>query len=77
MAVELLSVSDVARELTDQFGQDIRPRDISRLLYDRELRDDLCPIVSGRRVIPRDYLPMIVMVLRRRGWLQKSQGGGA
>ena len=73
--MELLSVSDVARELTGQLGREVRPRDISRLLYDRELRDDLCPIVSGRRVIPRDYLPMIVMALRRRGWLQTSRGG--
>ena len=57
-----LSVSEAARRLN------ARPRDISDLFYRRRLRDDLCPIVGGRRLIPEDYLDMIALVLRRRGY---------
>ena len=56
-----LSVSEAARRLG------ARPKDISDLFYRRELRDDLCPIVAGRRLIPESYLDVIRMVLRRHG----------
>ncbi len=58
---ELLGVSGAARRLG------ARPADITKLFYDRELRDDICPIVSGKRVIPAEYLPEILAALRRRG----------
>lgn len=53
MVENLLSVSDAARELG------CRPRDISDLFYARVLDDEQCPILSRRRVIPRNYLPEI------------------
>ena len=56
-----LSVSQAARRLN------ARPRDISDLFYRRQLRDDLCPIVGGRRLIPEDYLDMIAAGLARTG----------
>ena len=56
-----LSVSEAARRLG------ARPRDISDLFYRRALRDDLCPIVGGRRLIPDHYLDMILAALRRAG----------
>lgn len=56
-----LSVSQAARRLH------ARPRDISDLFYRRQLRDDLCPIVGGRRLIPEDYLDMIATELARTG----------
>jgi len=56
-----LSVSEAARKLG------ARPRDISDLFYRRELRDDLCPIVGGRRLIPEHYLGVIEAALRRHG----------
>ena len=56
-----LSVSEAARRLK------ARPRDISDLFYRRRLRDDLCPIVGGRRLIPEDYLNMIADELSRSG----------
>ena len=52
------SVSEVARKLG------VTPRSISDLFYQRELRDDLCPIIAGRRLIPESYLPQIEAVLR-------------
>lgn len=56
-----LSVLEAARRLG------ARPRDISDLFYRRELRDDLCPMVGGRRLIPEDYIDRISTALRRHG----------
>lgn len=58
---QYLSVSEVARRL------DACPRDISDLFYRRALRDDLCPIVGGRRLIPESYILEIERALRRHG----------
>jgi hypothetical protein len=60
---ELLTVSDAARELV------VKPRDISDLFYKRALREDIAPIVGGRRLIPRAYLDVVAMELRRAGKL--------
>ena len=60
-----VTVSEAAREIGADFGEDVPPRSISDLFYQRRLRDDLCPIVGGRRLIPRDYLPEIAETLRR------------
>lgn len=56
-----LSVSDVARRLN------VRPGQITALFYEERLRDDLCPIVGGRRLIPESYVDVIAMELRREG----------
>ena len=61
--MSVMSVSDAAREIG------CKPRAISDLLYDRALDDTLFPIVSGRRVIPRDALPLIRLALKKRGRL--------
>lgn len=61
MTATPLSVSDVARILN------VRPAQISRLFYERRLRDDLCPIVAGRRLIAPEYVDIIAMELRRNG----------
>jgi hypothetical protein len=63
-----LSVSEAARHLG------ANPKDISDLFYRRELRDDLCPIVAGRRLIPESYLDIIRMALKRNG---RALKGGA
>jgi hypothetical protein len=59
--MDYLSVSEAARRLG------AKPKDISDLFYRRALRDDLCPIVAGRRLIPDSYLPMVRMALHRAG----------
>lgn len=56
-----LSVSEAARRIG------ARPKDISDLFYRRELRDDLCPVVGGRRLIPESCLETIIWALRRNG----------
>ena len=58
---DLLGVGDAGREL------DVNPKVITDLFYKRELREDICPLVSGRRLIPRSYIPIIAMALRRKG----------
>lgn len=57
----LLSVSEVARRLG------ANPRELSDLFYQRKLRDDLCPIIAGRRLIPESYIPEVAAILRRHG----------
>lgn len=66
--MQYLSVSAAARELG------AKPKHISDLLYQRELPDDLCPIVAGRRLIPRAYLPQIHEALVNRGLLEPADG---
>ena len=58
---KLLSVGDVARRLN------VRPSQVTQLFYERRLRDDLCPIVGGRRLISQDYVEVIAMELKRKG----------
>ena len=73
----ILSVSDVAR-ITGA-----KPAVITRLFYDRKLRDDLCPVVSGRRQIPSSYVKYVVFELRRKGisvkegWEAAVEGGAS
>lgn len=64
------TVSEAARELEGRVQGTVRPRDISTLFYQRELRDDLCPLVGGRRLIPGSYLDSIASVLRQKGLIQ-------
>jgi hypothetical protein len=61
---DFVFISGAARDLSELLGIAVRPQDLTNLLYRRELRDDLCPVVSGRRLIPRDYLPAIAAYLR-------------
>ncbi len=56
-----VNVSEAARELG------ARPKDISELFYKRQLRDDLAPIIGGRRMIDRALLDVIRMALKRAG----------
>ena len=66
-----LTVSEVARRLH------VRPRAVSDLFYQRALSDERCPVVGGRRLIPRDYLPAVAGALRQRGVQGRGPGGDA
>jgi hypothetical protein len=59
--MQYVSVSEAARRLR------AKPRDISDLFYRRQLRDDLCPIVAGRRLIPESYLDLVALALKHAG----------
>ena len=60
----LFRKADVLRWLGQR---SVRPSQITQLFYERRLRDDLCPIVGGRRIIPVEYVDAIAMELRRKG----------
>ena len=66
--MDLLSVGDVARQLG------VRPSVITQLFYERRIRDDRCPIVAGRRLIPPDIVEVIAMELHRKGMPMKRNG---
>lgn len=56
-----LSVGGAARRLG------VKPYQISKLFDQRLLREDLCPLVAGRRLIPDRYLPTVAAELRGKG----------
>jgi hypothetical protein len=58
-------------ELARQFG--VPPHIITNLFYKRELCDQTCPVVGGRRIIPAAYVPEIERVLRERGRLPNGR----
>lgn len=72
---EFLFVSQAARELGSQLGAEIRPQDLSNLFYRRHLRDDVCPVVGGRRLIPREYLATIRAIVMQRMLSPKHSQG--
>jgi hypothetical protein len=56
----LLSAGQTAQRLG------VRPRDVSDLFYTGVLREDICPVIAGRRLIPEHYLPQVAAALYRR-----------
>lgn len=64
-----LSVSEVAKEISAEYGARVRPRAISDLLYSGQLRDDLCPLMGRVRAIPKTYVPNVAAALKRAGKL--------
>jgi hypothetical protein len=45
-------------------------KSITDLFWMGDLREDLCPIIGGRRMIPRTYLPEVKTALKKRNWLR-------
>ncbi len=60
MIDELFTVSEAARILN------VRPRIISDLFYQRSLDGKRCPLIGGRRLIPKDFLPVIKAAIEER-----------
>jgi hypothetical protein len=67
--MQQLIVSEVARRLG------ARPKVMSDLFYLRKLNDEVCPVVGGRRLIPKSYLPVIEATLRDLGRLEVQHAG--
>ncbi len=68
-----LTVGECARELG------VRPKDLSDVLYLRILPDSdtECPVVAGRRYIPREYVPKLKAVLQERGKIRRREVAGS
>ncbi|MDZ4782321.1 MAG: hypothetical protein SGJ20_10795 [Planctomycetota bacterium] len=65
------TVSEIARQISAKYGQQVQPRAISELFYKRVLSDADAPIVSGRRMIDPSLVPAIEIELRRAGHLPR------
>ncbi len=59
--MNIVTVGQVARKLS------VPGFEISNLFYRGHLNEKVCPVVSGRRLIPEDYVPEIACELRRIG----------
>ena len=57
------TVSDIVDLAKARHGIDVSPRVVSDLLYQRRVDVGRCPIVGGRRLIPRDYVDVIIEAL--------------
>ena len=67
---EILAVGDVA----DRLG--VEPRRVTELFYTRQIHPDRAPVVAGRRLIPAELVPVIGMLLRRKGLRIKGGNDG-
>ena len=67
MTDDLMSVTEVA----DAIGA--VPKSISDLFYRRKLDVSICPLIGGRRLIPRSYVPKIEAELLRLGKLPQNE----
>lgn len=67
-----LTVSAVARQISQDTGTTVPPHVVSTLFYKRRLDDVRCPIVGGRRLIPQDYVPAIREALQEQGVLPRE-----
>jgi hypothetical protein len=68
------NVSAAARIISESVGEEVSPKQLTDLFYRRLLDVNRCPIVGDRRMIPADYLPQIIEVLRSRGVVCASKG---
>jgi hypothetical protein len=68
---EFLTASMISREVEEQSGVQVNPRIISDLLYQRRLDVRNCPMIGGRRLVPRDLMPAVLHALRERGVIPK------
>ena len=49
------------------YGVEIPPKVVSDLIYQRKVDVHACPVVAGRRLVPRNLLPAVLQALRERG----------
>ena len=63
----LRTVGEIACELSRQLGTEVRPRDVSDVIYRRRVAAERCPILGGRRWIPDDMIREIERELRQLG----------
>ena len=61
--MQFLSVGHAAKLLG------VAPKVISDALYRGAIRDDLAPVLAGRRLIDQAAIPVLEMALRRAGKL--------
>lgn len=65
--MNLMTVSEVARQIETRLGRTIPPRQISDLFYSRRIDDSRCPVIGRNRVVPVDFIPVIEQALLNKG----------
>ncbi len=63
-AIQLDDISAVG-QVADRLG--VKPQQITDLFCRRQIDSKRAPIVGGRRLIPSTLVPVIAMLLRRKG----------
>jgi hypothetical protein len=63
--LDYLTVSEAAQEAREALADDVPPRLISDLIYQRILDVERCPMLGGRRIIERGYLPTLLSRVRQ------------
>lgn len=56
-----------------KFG--VMSRRVSDLFYQGKLDSSKCPVVSGRRLIPKGYLPEVKKALEEAGFVKREKTG--
>ena len=64
--MDMMFVGQAAAELGRRLGRPVSPREVTAVLYDRQVPEELGPVVGGRRVINPAGLDRIEAVLRAR-----------
>lgn len=63
---DFLSVGDAAKELAAQCGRHVNPRVLTEMIYRGDVDQQRCPLVAGRRLIPRDLLQVFAEAVALR-----------
>ncbi len=74
---DYLSISEAADRLTLMLKRPVRPRQISKMLYDRMLSEAYCPWIGHQHVISKGYLPKIARLMRSKGRVPSEVSNGA
>jgi len=72
--LDLLTVSEAARRIEDEYGGRVTPKLLSDLIYRRQIPDTAYASIGGRRLILAGHLDEIVAALRDRGHLSEERG---
>ena len=69
------SVSEVAALLSSRLRRQVRPRDVTDILYSRAIPESFAPIATGRRLICPEALTLIEDVLESRRERRRGKHG--
>lgn len=61
--MDTLFVGEVAKVVSQRLGRDVSPREITDLFYRRIMPDEMGPVVGGRRLIRREAVDLIILLL--------------
>jgi hypothetical protein len=69
--MSVLTVGQCAKEIASELGVPVHPKILSDGFYQGVLDSTCCPVVGGRRLIPREQVPRIIETLQHAGKLKR------